>query len=213
MIVLSLFDYTGIMVEPWGESGATCVCVDIQHSDEPLPAILESGTVYKIGCSVSDIAQHLPSNFCPDIIFGFPPCTDLAVSGARWFSDKRASNPRFQDDAVALCRQVETLGNLYGVPWFAENPVSVLSTLWRKSNHWFHPWMFADLEPEDNYTKRTHIWCGNGFMMPAGLSEPIGVPDSRIHRAPPGPNRANFRSATPRGFAHAVFNANHAELK
>lgn len=64
----------------------------------------------------------------------------------------------------------------------------------------------------DGYTKRTCLWTGNGFVMPVPQRDgSLGAPDNRIHFASPGPERANFRSATPMGFARAVFDANHKE--
>jgi len=208
MIALSLFDYSGNMVKPWHEVGYNCICVDTQHHDK-LPRCISGPSVYKVNYDISGILRYASNWPRPDIIFGFPPCTDLAVSGARWFRQKAQKDPWFQERAVNLCRQVEALGNMFNCPWMLENPVSRLSTLWRKPDHWFHPWQFADRYPSDNYTKKTGIWCGNGFIMPQGLSKPIRAPDDRIHKATPGPKRANFRSATPRGFADAVFEANN----
>lgn len=212
-MVLSLFDYTGIMVEPWAEAGHVCICVDHQHPHyAKMPRFIEGGNIYKVNYDVWGITRYSLNWPRPDIIFSFPPCTDLAVSGARYFKAKLAANPRCQIQAAELCRSAEYLADKHNCPWMAENPVSILSTMWRKPNHWFHPWMFADLEPDDNYTKKTGVWCGNGFVMPRGLSEPLGIPDDRIHKAGPSPERANFRAATPMGFARAVFEANRREL-
>lgn len=142
-------------------------------------------------------------------VFAFPPCTDMAVSGARWFASKREADPMFQAKAVAVAEQCRTIGRLSGAPWFVENPVSVLSRVFGKPDHWFHPADFTALEPGDNYTKRTNLWTGGGFVMPAPARDAsLSAPDDRIHKAPPGPDRENFRSATPLGFARAVFAAN-----
>lgn len=68
-----------------------------------------------------------------------------------------------------------------------------------------------DIATDDHYTKKTAIWCGNDFVMPPMATDPSlsGVaPDDRIHKAAPSAERANERSATPRGFARAVFNVN-----
>ena len=73
----------------------------------------------------------------------------------------------------------------------------------------FHPWEYAALEEQDNYTKKTCLWFGNGFVMPSKQPNGnLGLPDDRIHRASLGDDRANFRSATPMGFARAVFESN-----
>ena len=143
-------------------------------------------------------------------VFAFPPCTDMAVSGARWFAAKRAADPMFQAKAVAVAEQCRTIGRLSGAPWFVENPVSVLSRVFGKPQHIFDPCDYTAWEPGDNYTKRTCLWAGGGFVMPQPARDlSLGAPDDRIHKAPPGPGRENFRSATPLGFARAVFDANH----
>ena len=94
-----------------------------------------------------------------------------------------------------------------------ENPVSNISSHWRKPDFRFSPHQFTGYEPDDNYTKGTCLWVGNGFVMPEPWAvEGLGEPDDRIHKCPPGPERHNIRSATPMGFARAVFEANHASV-
>jgi hypothetical protein len=114
--------------------------------------------------------------------------------------------------AVAVAEQCRTIGRLSGAPWFVENPVSVLSRVFGKPQHTFHPSDYTAWEPADNYTKRTCLWTGSGFVMPPPARDlTLGDPDDRIHKAAPGPERENFRSATPLGFARAVFAANGAK--
>jgi hypothetical protein len=90
-----------------------------------------------------------------------------------------------------------------------ENPVSTISSYWRKPDHSFQPWQYGDL-----YTKKTCLWTGNGFVMPPAVHgvEPAGV-KPLIHHMPPSADRGDKRSVTPEGFARAVFQANcrHAE--
>lgn len=83
-----------------------------------------------------------------------------------------------------------------------ENPVSTLSTYWRKPDHTFDPCDYGD-----GYTKKTCVWCGGGFVMPPKNRVPVTEP-GYIHKMAPGPDRADRRSATPGGFARAVFTAN-----
>ena len=90
-----------------------------------------------------------------------------------------------------------------------ENPVSTISTYWRKPDHIFHPYEWSVIAPEDNYTKKTCLWVGNGFVMPdADMDNSLGDADNRIHYMAPGPERATLRSQTPKGFAKAVYEAN-----
>jgi len=81
-IVVSLFDLTGHMVEPWANAGFLCYCVDWQHA----PGVSRKGNIIRVG---ADVREWLPPYAPVAILFAFPPCTDVAVSGARWFKDKK----------------------------------------------------------------------------------------------------------------------------
>lgn len=187
-LVLSLFDITGNMVKPWADAGYDTLCVDIQRD----------GT---------DIRRWLPPRRDYHIVFAFPPCTDQAVSGSRWFRDKGLAGLAA---AIELVERARDICEWSGAPWMIENPVSVMSSYWREPDYTFHPYDFAGHEPADNYTKRTCLWTGGGFVMPEPCPDDFVLhpPDDRIHKAPPGPERSNFRSATPMGFARAVYWAN-----
>lgn len=205
--VISLCDLTGNMVQPWVEAGYNAFLVDPQHG-----TTRTHGPVTKFAGTIEDAMDWIAGFIqAGDVaaVFGFPPCTDMAVSGARWFKDKYAADKLFQAKAVMLAEQCRTIGRLSGAPWFVENPVSVLSSAFGKPQHTFHPWQYSGYEPTDAYTKKTCLWTGGGFIMPEPFIDPeMGEPDNRIHFASPGPERANLRSATPMGFARAVFDAN-----
>lgn len=207
-VVISLCDLTGHMVQPWVDAGYDAVLVDPQHI-----VTKREGSVTKLAGTVEDAMDFGLGDLIRSgdvaAVFGFPPCTDMAVSGARWFAAKRAADPMFQAKAVAVAEQCRTIGRLSGAPWMIENPVSVLSRVFGKPQHIFNPCDYTALEPADNYTKKTCLWTGGGFVMPDPQRDlTLGAPDDRIHKAPPGPDRENFRSATPLGFARAVFHAN-----
>ena len=213
-IAIFLCDITGVMAKPWVEAGYEAILVDPQHPE----GVNVDGLVTRVGHVIDHPATWhvlLSSIQTGRVAFvaGFPPCTDLAVSGARWFQAKREADPAVQFKAMQVVWQCQTIGELSGAPWFLENPVSQISSLWRKPDHSFHPHDFTGYFANDNYTKKTCLWVGGGFVMPTPLvDEALGAPDNRIHQAPPGPDRANFRSATPEGFARAVFLANHKRL-
>jgi len=209
--IISLCDLTGNMVQPWVEAGYEAFLVDPQHG-----TTRTEGAVTKFAGTIEDamtaIGEFIRAGKVA-AVFGFPPCTNLAVSGARWFATKYAEDKLFQAKAVMVAEQCRTIGRLSGAPWFVENPVSVLSSAFGKPQHTFHPADYTAYEPADNYTKKTCLWTGGGFIMPPPDADPtLGAPDNRIHTAPPGPERANFRSATPMGFARAVFNANQPHI-
>lgn len=213
-IVISLCDYTGNFVRPWVEAGYTAILVDPQHGqlDYPRPLLSCAGLIRLRAETVLEALPYLSYIIRRErvaFVAAFPPCTDLSVSGARWFETKRQADPMFQAKAVAVAEQCRTIGELSGAPWFVENPVSVLSNVFGPATFSFHPWDYTGFEPADNYTKRTNLWAGGGFVMPPPNRDlSLGGPDDRIHKAAPGDERANFRSATPMGFARAVFAAN-----
>lgn len=205
--VVSLCDLTGTFAAPWVEAGYRAVLVDPQHGRTSF-----TGGVTRLAMTVAEALPILAQIVAEgDVAFvaAFPPCTDMAVSGARWFAAKREADPMFQAKAVAVAEQCRTFGQVSGAPWFVENPVSVLSRVFGKADHAFHPCDYTAFEPSDNYVKKTCLWTGNGFQMPPANRDPeLGPPDDRIHKAPPSAERANFRSATPAGFARAVFEVN-----
>ena len=207
-LVISLCDYTGNMVKPWLEAGYEAFIVDPQHE-----TTTDKGGLTKYAGTIQDALPELAKIIATGnvrMVFGFPPCTDMAVSGARWFKEKYAKDKLFQAKAVMIAEQCRMVGELSGAPYLVENPVSVLSSAFGKPQHTFNPADFTAYEPADNYTKKTCLWTGGGFVMPQPAKDnSLGAPDDRIHKAPPGPERANFRSATPMGFARAVFEVNH----
>ena len=194
------------MVEPWADAGHDCTIVDIEPTDCTHP---------RVTANRADVLTWEPGGSF-DVVFGFPPCTDLAVSGARWFAEKERLSPGTRARALALFDRVFVIAKQVGArAAFAENPVSVLSSERRTPDYSFHPFEYggylpADRAAEDGYTKKTCLWASVGFVMPPRRPVPVVDGDRpRIHWAPPGPDRARFRSVTPRGFARAVFLSNN----
>ncbi|RAW91287.1 MULTISPECIES: hypothetical protein [unclassified Photorhabdus] len=209
--IICLCDLTGIFAEPWLNDGYSTLLIDPQHNKSSTENHKAGGTITKIANVIdSDETWAAIRNVKnPVFVAGFPPCTDVAVSGARWFKDKAKDDPAFQIKAALVAEQCKNIGKMLNVPWFFENPVSVFSSIFGKPNYTFHPHYFTGYCHDDNYTKKTCIWAGNGFVMPDEYkNELLCQPDDRIHKASPSPERANFRSATPRGFSTAVYLAN-----
>lgn len=198
-VVLSLCDRTGKMVQPWAEAGYECWCVDTQHE----PGYRKEGNITYVG---ADLRYPLPLPATVAIAFAFPPCTHLAASGARWFKGKGLKALSEGIELVGICAD---LCEKTGAPWMLENPIGSLSTYWRKPDYRFDPCDYGGyLDPiGDQYTKKTCLWVGNGFVMPAPKSV-AAIEGSRMHLIPPSEARANLRSETPAGFARAVFVAN-----
>jgi hypothetical protein len=201
-LVLSLCDRTGNMVRPWAEAGYRCVTVDIQREPKKIPNVTRVQ---------SDVRRFLPPRAAYAAVFAFTPCTHLAVSGARWFKEKGLHGLTEALDVTEACVRICEWS---GARWMLENPVSTLSSYWRKPDHLFDPCEYGGYltPPGDAYTKRTCLWTGGGFVMPD--KRPVAPTDgSKMHRLGPGPNRADKRSVTPMGFARAVFEANRRAEK
>lgn len=200
--MLSLCDLTTVMCRPWADAGFTCYAVDVQHPDGETD---DGDNIIRVG---TDIMSWLPPREPIGFVAAFPPCTNLAVSGARWFRSKGLSG---LIDGLRLVERCAQIAEWSGAPWFLENPISVIKSYWRDPDHYFDPYEYGGYEggEEDGYTKRTCLWTGGGFVMPD--PKPIELDEKthdRIHKAAPSPERSNLRSATPRGFAQAVFEAN-----
>ncbi len=207
--ILCLCDLTGAMAKPWVDAGYQAILVDPQHA----PGINVHGPVTKIGQIIDHptVWEYLRKIRNIDFVAAFPPCTDLAVSGARWFDEKRRANPAVQFKAMQVVWQCHVIAEMIGAPWFIENPVSQISTYWRKPDYHFNPSDFTGYCRDDNYTKKTCLWAGGGFVMPLPHRDAtLPSPDDRIHKMAPGVDRANKRSATPTGFALAIFHSNSA---
>jgi len=194
MLVLSLFDYSTNMVKPWAEAGYKCLCLDIDH---PQGSTME-GNITKVG---ADILTWLPPREEIKIVFAFPPCTHLAVSGARWFKSKGLGK---LIEALTLFNRAIELSEYVKAPYMIENPVSTVSSYYRKPDHKFQPWQYGDL-----YTKLTCLWTGNDFKMPEPIFTEIPEKvENLIWKMGPSPDRARKRGITPMGFAVEVFKAN-----
>lgn len=199
-VMLSLFDVTTFMCSPWADAGYQCIAVDIQHP----PGVNRDGNIWTVGV---DMLRWLPPKLDYAFVAAFPPCTNLAVSGARWFRDKGL---RALIDSLELVERARDICEWSGAPWMLENPVSTISTYWRDPDYTFHPYEYGGWgDGSDGYTKTTCLWTGGGFRMPPRRTTEIDRPNL-IHHASPGADRGNVRSVTPIGFARAVFAANHA---
>jgi hypothetical protein len=196
-LVLSLCDRTGNMVRPWAEAGYPCITVDIQRSADEIPNVTRIQ---------NDVRRFLPPRTTYAAVFAFTPCTNLAVSGARWFREKGLHG---LTEALEVAEACVRICEWSGARWMLENPVSTLASYWRKPDFLFNPCEYGGylLPPGDAYTKKTCLWTGGGFVMPDKRPVPPAE-GSRMHRLPPASDRAAKRSETPMGFALAVFEAN-----
>lgn len=149
-------------------------------------------------CSGGHPEWHLQQDVTPllyekwDMIIAFPPCTDLAVSGARWFPQKRADGRQkrsiefFMQFANADCPKIAI-----------ENPIGIMSSEYRKPDQIIQPWMFGHGE-----TKATCLWLKG--LPPLTPTNIVVGREQRVWRMAPGPERAKLRSKTFPGIARAM---------
>lgn len=125
-----------------------------------------------------------------DLMIAHPPCTHLAVSGARWFKDKKREQAEALDFVRALLDDPTPMIAL-------ENPISVISSKIRKPDQIIQPWQYGHGE-----TKATCLWLKNlPSLVPTSI---VSGREARVHRMPPGPDRWKERSRTFRGIAKAM---------
>jgi len=135
-----------------------------------------------------DVADVLGAGW--NLAIFHPPCTHLAVSGARWFKNKAAE----QAEALAFVRELMAAP----IPRICvENPVSIISSRIRKPDQIIQPWQFGHGE-----VKATCLWLKN--LPPLVPTNIVDGREARVHRMPPGPNRWKERSRTYHGIAQAM---------
>ena len=129
-----------------------------------------------------------------DVAIFHPPCTHTSVSGAKWFADKWADGRQ----AAGVSFFMSLVRRAAHIPRTAfEQPVSVLSRLYRKPDQIIQPWQFGHGE-----TKATCLWLdGLPLLMPTNV---VDGREARVHKMAPGPDRARERSATYQGVADAM---------
>lgn len=221
-VVVSLFDESGNMLRPWADAGYECHAYDWSNTNRVELCGAGSITYHKV--DLRD--QRVWDTICdlrPMIVFGFPPCTDLAASGAKHWAAKREADPLTARKAMELVMVTKIIADRVRCPWMIENPIGRIPTYWRDYDFTFQPneyggWLPVDdqhprwpayIPARDAYTKRTCIWHGNGFKVPSKL--PVAVDRAAPQHAKLGGTSAKtkqIRSETPRGFAMAVHEAN-----
>ena len=149
-------------------------------------------------CSGGHPEWHIKGDVLPllterwDLIIAFPPCTDLAVSGARWFQQKREDGRQqrsiefFMQFVNADCPKIAI-----------ENPIGIMSSEFRRPDQIIQPWMFGHGE-----TKATCLWLKNlPLLVPTNI---VDGREQRVWGMGPSPERAKQRSKTFSGIAKAM---------
>ena len=176
MKVLIACEYSGAVRDAFIAQGHDAISCDILPTDAPGPH-----------CQ-GDVRDVLGDGF--DLMVAHPPCTHLAVSGARWFKDKQTEQAEALEFVrLLLSAPIDKIA--------LENPISIISSRIRKPDQIIQPWQFGHGE-----TKATCLWLKNLPKL-----QPTQIVDGReakVHRMSPGPNRWKERSKTYQGIANAM---------
>jgi site-specific DNA-cytosine methylase len=174
--ILIACEYSGTVRDEFIAAGHDAISCDLLPTEVP-------GPHYQ-----GDVTDILGDGW--DMMIAHPPCTHLAVSGARWFKDKVEQ----QREALDFVRMLMNAP----IPRIAiENPVSIISSRIRKPDQVIQPWMFGHGE-----TKATCLWLkGLPKLTPTNIVEGR---EARIHKMPPSPDRWKERSRTYAGIAAAM---------
>ena len=176
--VLIACEYSGRVRDAFAKLGHFAMSCDLLPSDAP-------GLHYQ-----GDVFDVIDQGW--DIMIAHPPCTHLAVSGARHFAAKQASG--VQQEALEFVRR---LLDAPVAKIALENPISIISSRIRKPDQIIQPWQFGHGE-----TKATCLWLKG---LPELLStEIVSGREAKVHRMPPSPDRWKLRSTTYQGIADAM---------
>ena len=180
MRVLIACEYSGIVREAFTKLGHDAWSCDLLETDIPGQHL------------VGDVRSYLSASagWSWDLMIAHPPCTHLAVSGARWFSEKKKE----QFEALRFVADLLDAP----IPMIAlENPISVISSYIRKPDQIIQPWQFGHGE-----TKATCLWLKNlPQLVPTNI---VDGREARIHRMAPSEDRWKLRSLTYQGIADAM---------
>ena len=178
MRVLVACEYSGTVRDAFIKAGHDAMSCDLFPTDIPGPHYQGD---------VRDVIDY------PwDLMIAHPPCTDLSVSGARHFKAKRIDGR--QQASVSFFLGLAKCG----IPRIAiENPVCIISSLWRKADQVIQPWQYGHGE-----TKATCLWLKN--LPPLVPTNIVEGRDNRIWKMPPSPDRWKQRSKTFQGIADAM---------
>jgi len=180
MKVLIACEYSGRVRDSFIALGHEAMSCDLLPTDSP-------GPHYQ-----GDIADVL--DYPWDLMIAHPPCTNLSVSGARHFEAKRLDGR--QQTSISFFMKLAKV-DIQKIA--IENPICIMSSLWRKPDQVIQPWQFGHGE-----TKATCLWLkGLPLLKPTNI---VDGRDDRIHKMPPSEDRWKLRSLTYQGIAEAMAN-------
>ena len=179
MKVAVLCEYSGVVRDAFIREGHNAVSYDLLLTEQEGP---------HCQCDINELDRSHWEQY--DLAICHPPCTHLAVSGARWFKYK-------QEEQLEALDFVQYLLDLPVKRICVENPVSIISSEIRPPDQCIQPWMFGHGE-----TKKTCLWLkGLPKLTPTNI---VDGREARIYKMPPGPERWKERSRFYLGIAEAM---------
>jgi hypothetical protein len=191
VIVLVACEYSGRVREAFRRRGHDAWSCDLLPAEDGSPYHIQDDALEAItwGRPAPSHTPYMPASW--DLMIAHPPCTHLAVSGARHFEEKRADGR--QQEAIDFFMALANAP----IPRIAiENPVCIMSSVWREPDQVIHPWEHGHGE-----TKATCLWLkGLPLLRPSKI---VSGRHPRVHLMPPSPDRWKERSRTYEGIADA----------
>jgi site-specific DNA-cytosine methylase len=174
--VLVACEFSGIVREAFAKQGHDAWSCDLLDTEIPRKHIK------------GDVLEILDQGW--DLMIAHPPCTHLAVSGARWFKNKRKEQKEAIEFFLSLADT--PIGKIC-----IENPIGIMSTRFMKPSQIIQPWQFGHGE-----TKATCLWLKNlPLLKPTNI---VGGREAKVHKMPPSIDRWKNRSRTYQGIADAM---------
>lgn len=199
--LLSLFDYTGNWAAPFALGGWNVILWDIKHVSNYFDTHSDINEA-----SADYFYEHIFDNFgTVDAIIAALPCTDFAVSGARWFKEKDQNGSTAA--SIELAYQTLRIIDLCQPDWWAvEQPISRLHNLVPEMGS---PRMYFDpCDFGDPYTKKTALYGNFNSNLRKTPVEPIEGSKMHLKYGGKSDRTKELRSVTPEGFAQAFYKAN-----
>lgn len=174
--VLIACEYSGVVREAFAKLGVEAMSCDLLPTEQ-------AGWHY-----TGDVMNIINDGW--DLMIAHPPCTHLAVSGARWFKYKQKE----QEEALSFVKKLMDAPIKHIA---IENPISIISSKIRKPDQIIQPWQFGHGE-----TKATCLWLKN--LPKLKHTKIVEGRENRVWKLPPSPDRWKLRSKTYQGIADAM---------
>lgn len=197
MNVLIACETSGTVREAFRAKGHNAWSCDLLPADDGSPFHVVGDARWVIANMLTKDCRDMIPRLVPlwDLVICHPPCTHLASSGDRWFKQKQADGR--QAEGIELFMSIIAACEENAKAWAAENPIGIMSKLYRKPDQIVQPWQYGHGE-----TKATCLWLkGLPLLKPTNI---VAGREPKCHHASPGPDRWKIRSKTYQGIADAM---------